>query len=1179
MKIKRILATALSVSMLMGQGVYAAETSMDMENIPESAAETVQESQTESLAETIEETVAESVSESIAETIEETAVETVSESQTESLEETNEIKETETEALQTIEETVVETAEETETEQEIMPEASAAQVEISTNTFPDKNFRQYILDTIDKDSNKKLSEEEINSTANISVPNMGIQSLKGIEFFTSLETLDGRNNQLTSADLSSNTMLSSVDLSGNVYDLGAIGGIYPVSELPEGFDISKTSEWTGAECADGSLKNINSVHWKANIGYTYDLGNGHTTVFSLNCTLDAPEDAIEFKDRNLLKALLSSCDTNNDGFITKEELGSVKSLLLGYYGIEDISGLQYAVNLTVLDLSYNENLKDISALANLTNLEFLDLDSTAVSDIRALSNLTKLWRLDLYCDAITDISVLSNLINLESLQLGGKTVSDISALYDLEKLERVFFDTPLVTDEQYMELMGITDSIEMFTGDSRYIKDGPVVVAAGLDHDDAVKIIDGEENIEYYQYDVNYGYFYAKKAGKTHLHIKLGSIEKDIEIIIKDADANPDIGKETDVEIYYPKPDISWGSTNDEAVILDNNGQLWSLYPKTEKVQSDVKEYVSQWVYDRRECKHYSYVIDKNDSLWMEGVKKLDDVQKVDFPYALDKQNILHNLHTGEQIPNVKEWVPNENNNGTMFKGTSYILKMDGTLWYASTFSSIYEEDVLRELDTGVERLVGKYGYIKTDGTYYSFSRNVIAENVKDVNADIGGYYDTNGDYYVPWYSDYRNVGKMDVREKISFYQNSQRVMYFLTTDDKLYCYDEVNGVEFIASEVESLGLVEGSNLALDYLYKTKDGRYFTVTGEQMKEGMVKRANSTYPTYTMHLTKDGDYEARKNGAVRMTKVKDIWTNQGRGFALRTDGTIWDITGNPEKVFESNMDILVSGVTLNRNALTFTAKGQSNTLKATVSPADATDKGLTWSSSNTKVAKVNNSGVVTPVANGTAVITVKTKDGGKTATCKVTVKFPTVATLTNLRAVTGGPSKVKLTWNAVSGAEGYLVYAQKNGQYGYVGMTTKGTTYTDTKALTNDYNFYWVFPYVKDAKGNMYTGGCQSYKYAKGGVCPAVTNLKASSEIGQVRLTWKASAGAEGYLVYGKTAIGKYGYIGMTTKGTTYVHKSASKTEYNFYWVFPYHKDAQGKMIVGGTPKYVYGKAR
>ena len=99
----------------------------------------------------------------------------------------------------------------------------------------------------------------------------------------------------------------------------------------------------------------------------------------------------------------------------------------------------------------------------------------------------------------------------------------------------------------------------------------------------------------------------------------------------------------------------------------------------------------------------------------------------------------------------------------------------------------------------------------------------------------------------------------------------------------------------------------------------------------------------------------------------------------------------------------------------------------------------------------------------------------------------------------------------------------------------------------------------------------------AYVYAKG-VCTAVTNLKAASQKGSVKLTWSKTTDAEGYLIYGKTASGKYGYVGMTTS-TSYVDKKASKSEYNFYWVFPYHKNADGKMIVGQTGKYVYGKAK
>ena len=69
-------------------------------------------------------------------------------------------------------------------------------------------------------------------------------------------------------------------------------------------------------------------------------------------------------------------------------------------------------------------------------------------------------------------------------------------------------------------------------------------------------------------------------------------------------------------------------------------------------------------------------------------------------------------------------------------------------------------------------------------------------------------------------------------------------------------------------------------------------------------------------------------------------------------------------------------------------------GKTSALVETVLPTYATDKSVSWSSDNTSVATVSPSGVVTAVASGTATITVTTTDGGKTATCRVTVKgFP------------------------------------------------------------------------------------------------------------------------------------------------------------------------------------------
>lgn len=87
-------------------------------------------------------------------------------------------------------------------------------------------------------------------------------------------------------------------------------------------------------------------------------------------------------------------------------------------------------------------------------------------------------------------------------------------------------------------------------------------------------------------------------------------------------------------------------------------------------------------------------------------------------------------------------------------------------------------------------------------------------------------------------------------------------------------------------------------------------------------------------------------------------------------------------------------VAVTGVSLDKTtADIYTVDGDTTpntvTLKETIAPANATNKNVTWSSSNKNVATVNN-GVVTAVAEGTATITVTTVDGGFTATCTVTV---------------------------------------------------------------------------------------------------------------------------------------------------------------------------------------------
>ena len=101
--------------------------------------------------------------------------------------------------------------------------------------------------------------------------------------------------------------------------------------------------------------------------------------------------------------------------------------------------------------------------------------------------------------------------------------------------------------------------------------------------------------------------------------------------------------------------------------------------------------------------------------------------------------------------------------------------------------------------------------------------------------------------------------------------------------------------------------------------------------------------------------------------------------------------IYNCGNNKTATFTIVAKRMVRKLTLNKTKATLNPV-DTLTLKATVTPSNATNKAVTWKSSNTKVATVSSSGKVTAKAAGTATITCTAKDGsGKSATCKITVR--------------------------------------------------------------------------------------------------------------------------------------------------------------------------------------------
>jgi uncharacterized protein YjdB len=176
---------------------------------------------------------------------------------------------------------------------------------------------------------------------------------------------------------------------------------------------------------------------------------------------------------------------------------------------------------------------------------------------------------------------------------------------------------------------------------------------------------------------------------------------------------------------------------------------------------------------------------------------------------------------------------------------------------------------------------------------------------------------------------------------------------------------------------------------------------------------LVNQPVGTYPgSYTNNVS--GDPKITKSGnrpspyyvPVAGSPLIDAGLNLGFSFT----GTKPDI-GAYEGGSTSSSTVVVTGVTVSPATVALNV-GATSQLTKTITPSNATNQNVTWSSSNTAIATVDGNGLVNAVAAGTATITVTTADGSKKATSTVTVTSTTVA----VTGVTIAPTTLSLGIN-------------------------------------------------------------------------------------------------------------------------------------------------------------------
>ncbi|MGM0332021.1 bacterial Ig-like domain-containing protein [Enterococcus sp. AZ050] len=195
----------------------------------------------------------------------------------------------------------------------------------------------------------------------------------------------------------------------------------------------------------------------------------------------AAQDYVSIPDAVLLKAIKSALSLEFVDQLTEEQLTRLNILSIqsvdGYNGLKDLTGLEYGVNLTKMNISGQPNLTTLMPVANLKQLTTLNVTDSGIASLDGVSQLTQLEKLQLSGNHITDWSALSELTNLKeftydsynwvpgsnytvieditpflnlksliSLDLSNNAISDLSPLDGNNQLVTINLDNNLVTN-------------------------------------------------------------------------------------------------------------------------------------------------------------------------------------------------------------------------------------------------------------------------------------------------------------------------------------------------------------------------------------------------------------------------------------------------------------------------------------------------------------------------------------------------------------------------------------------------------------------------------------------------------------------------------------------------------------------------------------------------------------
>lgn len=700
-----------------------------------------------------------------------------------------------------------------------------------------------------------------------------------------------------------------------------------------------------------------------------------------------------------------------EGALTKADLAAKTEINLSDKGLTDteVAYLQYATGCEKLDLSKNTNISKIDALKSMTNLKKINLEGTKVSTADRIALIKK--------DPIT-------------VEKGAKTNDPIlpkgilKGCKDVKYSEEVAAGTTAKLKSIQVQSDGsisleAVDTAEAGTTNLKVESTTTPTVFATIPVNVTAK---SATTPEFDKNDPNVS------VGAFKKQIKLNNLEKDDVVTITSKDTKIlNIRTETapdGTKTYYLEPKAAGKATVEAVVARAGKTYTATIEIQVAAVGKDIIPLTSYKVYDALETDADKDGKKEKADANNDGMISTEEIKNVKSINLENKDLTNADLAGLSEAVNCEK-IDLENNKNITDISFIKNLKQLKTLYLRGT--SVTDFTALNDLKAQLESL-----YLPTTAstaTRMSFlSDSLYLKEGQELTIQEF----TKGVF-------------VDSKEACTITSSSNAV----TVGDKIKAGTK--------GQMATLTLKAGTTTKTIKVYTTDE------TGKIPTQAVV--LNKTFVTLNpgkteqLKITYLPDYATASIGTVKWTSSNEavVTVDAAGKLTAKTAGkaiiTAVTSDGNVMYCIVTVENIKVSKITITSTTSNKIATGKKVTLKATVTPSNAYNKGVTWKSSNTKVATVSSSGVVTTkkkMGGKTVTITATAKDGsGKKASYKIYVKKGIVKKvyISGVKSVKAGKKLyLKGKTSASSGANRTLKWSSSNTKYAKVSSKGTVTTY-------------------------------------------------------------------------------------------------------------------------------------